>query len=100
MVEYATMRKNHIKLKSLVSSRHHCRCYLPSPTSIDEIFARVKRCPRSCFLALSFFSDSFRRGEIPYFLTLKDFIYSYPAEIIDFLTYHEDKGFIDSKDFL
>lgn len=94
------MRKNRIKLKSLVSSRHHCRCHLSSPTSIDEIFAQVKRCPRSCFLILSFFSDSFRRGEIPYFLTLKDFIYSYPAEIIDFLTYHEDKGFIDSKDFL
>ena len=94
------MRKNRIKLKSLVSSRHHCRCYLSSPTSIDEIFAQVKRCPRSCFLILSFFSDSFRRGEIPYFLTLKDFIYSYPTEIIDFLTYHDGKGFIDSKDFL
>lgn len=94
------MRKNRIKLKSLVSCRHHCRCHLSSPTSIDEIFAQVKRCPRSCFLILSFFSDSFRRGEIPYFLTLKDFIYSHPAEIIDFLTYHEDKDFIHSKDFL
>lgn len=101
MLECATMRKNRIKLKSLVSCRHHCLCCLSSPpTSIDEIFAQVKRCPRSCFLILSFFSDSFRRGEIPYFLTLKDFIYSYPAEIIDFLTYHDGKGFIDSKDFL
>lgn len=91
------MRKNRIKL-SLLNGNKRAHAYTHAAT-IDDVLRRVKTSPRECFLVLAFFSLKYDNGEIPFHLTLKEFINSYPSEIIDFLNQYRGKEVITRKDF-